>query len=492
MIKNIKRKNGITLIALVITIIVLLILAGVSISMLSGDNSILGRAVDAKEKTTKAQKEESLKLAIAALMSKYYSGNPTQEFDEYVLANVEELRKETGASADELTVDSTNKQITYKGDVFAVSEDGDVTIVASATTTPGASTTTTPNPTATATSTASPTATSTPTATPTASPTQSGHSTVAQIINQNAGTVTMLSSNSVTTLIDTFGNEIKVPKGFGIATDSGTDVTQGIVIQDADSTRATYESQFVWIPVGTVKKDAQENTVNIALGRYDWDNNVLEQAASNYTSNVEIAACKEYASSSTTKINIAKDLSGFITSATNNGGYYLARYEAGIKGMTETTNSATTGAVSKNSTSPQIIIKKSVGVWNMIGQKNAALVCRDMYNTTNDAVNSDLINSYSWDTAVKYVSTFCGVNNYLTMKGVANNYEKTTAGDTILSATSSRDEYCKICDMIGNMQEFSTEMYYESGYEAVVRGGDYTSSTPSVTARYRTLSIRFR
>ena len=46
----VKGKKGITLIALVITIIVLLILAGISIIMLSGDNSILRRAGDAREK----------------------------------------------------------------------------------------------------------------------------------------------------------------------------------------------------------------------------------------------------------------------------------------------------------------------------------------------------------------------------------------------------------------------------------------------------------
>ena len=39
-----KMSSGITLIALVVTIIVLLILAGISISMLSGDNSILTKA----------------------------------------------------------------------------------------------------------------------------------------------------------------------------------------------------------------------------------------------------------------------------------------------------------------------------------------------------------------------------------------------------------------------------------------------------------------
>ena len=53
-----KRNNGITLIALVITIIVLLILAGISIAMLTGENGILTRANDAKNKTEEAEQEE--------------------------------------------------------------------------------------------------------------------------------------------------------------------------------------------------------------------------------------------------------------------------------------------------------------------------------------------------------------------------------------------------------------------------------------------------
>ncbi len=57
-----KQNKGITLIALVITIIVLLILAGVAISTLTGDNGILTKAVTAKEKTEKAAEEEALKL----------------------------------------------------------------------------------------------------------------------------------------------------------------------------------------------------------------------------------------------------------------------------------------------------------------------------------------------------------------------------------------------------------------------------------------------
>ncbi len=53
-----KKNKGITLIALVITIIVLLILAGVSIATLGGENGIISRARTAKTKTQEAQAEE--------------------------------------------------------------------------------------------------------------------------------------------------------------------------------------------------------------------------------------------------------------------------------------------------------------------------------------------------------------------------------------------------------------------------------------------------
>ena len=57
-----KENKGITLIALVVTIIVLLILAGVSITMITGQNGILNRAKEAKENTELAQSEEDEKM----------------------------------------------------------------------------------------------------------------------------------------------------------------------------------------------------------------------------------------------------------------------------------------------------------------------------------------------------------------------------------------------------------------------------------------------
>lgn len=64
--KKIKKEDkGITLIALVLTIIVLLLLAGISISMITGQDGIVNKAVKAKESTEQASKEEKVKLLLA-------------------------------------------------------------------------------------------------------------------------------------------------------------------------------------------------------------------------------------------------------------------------------------------------------------------------------------------------------------------------------------------------------------------------------------------
>ena len=61
-----RKQKGITLVALVITIIVLLILAGVTIATFTGENGILSRATESKNKTEEAQEKEGLELAVAS------------------------------------------------------------------------------------------------------------------------------------------------------------------------------------------------------------------------------------------------------------------------------------------------------------------------------------------------------------------------------------------------------------------------------------------
>ena len=81
--ENQKQTKGITLIALVITIIVLLILAGVSIAMLTGQNGILTQAQNAKNRTEEAQAEEENRLnEYNNIINNYVNGGTTTGGDE--------------------------------------------------------------------------------------------------------------------------------------------------------------------------------------------------------------------------------------------------------------------------------------------------------------------------------------------------------------------------------------------------------------------------
>ena len=62
-----KNDKGITLIALVITIIILLILAGVAIATLTGENGLFARAKQAKQTQTESEMKEKLNLSIQEL-----------------------------------------------------------------------------------------------------------------------------------------------------------------------------------------------------------------------------------------------------------------------------------------------------------------------------------------------------------------------------------------------------------------------------------------
>ena len=66
-----KENKGITLVALVITIIVLLILAGVSISLVVGDNGVLTQSQTASKNTTKSQIKEDVETSLAGIQTTF-------------------------------------------------------------------------------------------------------------------------------------------------------------------------------------------------------------------------------------------------------------------------------------------------------------------------------------------------------------------------------------------------------------------------------------
>lgn len=68
-----KNQKGITLVALVITIVVLLILAGVTISMVMGPNGVLTNSQIAKEKSAKGTANDALSTALSSISTNYYA-----------------------------------------------------------------------------------------------------------------------------------------------------------------------------------------------------------------------------------------------------------------------------------------------------------------------------------------------------------------------------------------------------------------------------------
>ncbi len=115
-----KRNQGITLIALVVTIIILLILAGVTLSFVAGENGILKRATEAVDINEKATAEEEANLLLAELAIQYYEQKYVEhkEVEETLDAYLEkqlETGKSTGTG--EYTVKIENGQvIVSKGD----------------------------------------------------------------------------------------------------------------------------------------------------------------------------------------------------------------------------------------------------------------------------------------------------------------------------------------------------------------------------------------
>ena len=117
-----KNEKGITLIALVITIIVLLILAGIAISMLSGENGILRQAAKAKQETEEKSTDEQVKLAaLSALTAGHGKMNLGVLKDE--LSNIEGYTGDIDSFPANVKINESDYVITEKGEVMTVVTD---------------------------------------------------------------------------------------------------------------------------------------------------------------------------------------------------------------------------------------------------------------------------------------------------------------------------------------------------------------------------------
>ncbi len=399
--KRIKRNKtaGITLIALVVTIIILLILAGISIGMLSGDNSIINQAGNAKTQTDIAGEKEILEQATVVAMSKSKYGNVEKQYLD------SEINKYSAVDGTE-EVDKGIKVTFKSGREYLIDIDGIVTkleplpIILAGETAP---------------------------------------------------------SNSNATYIDTNGNTAIIPSGFTVSS-TENNITSGLVISDS------FENEFVWIPLGDIKK-SDGTITKIDLQRYKFD------TSGNPSVYIEGYEVEEDVNDTENLLNLgnmlAKNINKFITNSNNSGGYYIGRYESRTTKLRSDASEELT----------EVSINPSNYVYNYITQSQASERSRNMYSE-NQYFESDLINSYAWDTALLFLQVFDNRNISL-----YTNYTEKFSRQSKVSSTYSNvgtriDVNCNVYDMASNCSEWSTETSTSSTtYPCTRRGGNFYYNT---------------
>ena len=112
-----KGNKGVTLVALVITIIVLLILAAVSISLVVGDNGVLSNATKSVDETNRAYAETELEMAISSVQTDFfvdYLDNTSLVFTKYCTAD-----KIAAYLGSDYTLGSNSATTSYASPVYA-------------------------------------------------------------------------------------------------------------------------------------------------------------------------------------------------------------------------------------------------------------------------------------------------------------------------------------------------------------------------------------
>ncbi len=454
---NNKLQKGITLIALVITIIVLLILAGVSIAMLTGDNGIIGKAKDAKNETIVAQEKELIQIAyVTALSKKTNSNNVTAEELEEELNNLnanaitneeetqdikvtfldtnnEYIVDQEGNISDPINVEDTEGpkveievgKITGKSIEVKVKAEDASGIKGYKYYLGGEETT------------------------GIISESKNKYSGLKEIteyelkveVTDKRGNVGQASTKAKTIYTLATGktlgkvsnntkmsdeNEdiLTLPAGFQISGETADEVENGVVIEDAIN-----GNQFVWIPVTDESKYVRDRTFEHtyisdghALDDVDYLPNGLQQEGK-------------------TEGEIEKE------TVLKAGGFYISRFEAGAEGGTYTNDQWTD--------STKLVSKQGVTVWNYIKQEECKTIAKTFINNNN--VKSALISGIQWDVVMKFVDGKLDGNNRTFDVTVYDSNNKRTTGNEAKSGENIADKVCNIYDLEGNHWEYVAE-----------------------------------
>ena len=448
--EQLKINKGITLIALVITIIVLLILAGVTIATLTGDNGILTKAQSAKTQNDKATAKEKVDLAIAASLDETGKINLGQLKTN--LNNIDGINPKVGDITDsrfplEVTVDGT--KVTIKKD----SNGKYSTSVGESTGSSG------------------------------------GGQEEEQISDHSEVVVPTITATgnlaNKPNIKEVRQGNIPIPQGYNYIKG---DKIGGAVITDAASGKEKEGNEFVWVPVDTLSNmavptsgtDANRNT-NYRGVLYDWNTDATGNTA--YDWSADSTSYREPANSSSdstsknsswTSTLYQEEYNKMIKSVSQYGGFYVGRYEMSLNSETKNAESKY-GATSANA--------KDTDTNQWYGLYNKAKTYAPEKNSDNtENASQKVVSSMIWGSQYDAILKWMKGNNInvtsssptdLSIGTTSKNTTRVTGGANN-GQTVSKDKLSNIYDLLGNSLEWTQET--NNTYYRVIRGGYYNSS----------------
>ena len=476
------NKKGITLIALVVTVVVLIILAGVSINAVLGNNGIIKKANQAASVT----KEAEVKEAINRTILEFYLTNDYETLEDFLKAKAED------GSIDSVTKNADGTLTVKKGEYSVTVENktnssggsssggstggetqtpeitiGEAKVVANSDGTGSAITdvasvylgntlyitfshsiiggTTVVDKTIPYAVTKNGTYTFTVTGTVNG---KSYTKNVSVTVNQFKDVYEYMQTNTKVTYSD---GEVWVPEGFKVAGDSASTVQGGIVIEDKAG------NQFVWVPVATI--DDYKRTWYTGYGAFSGYSEALPEDEK--------------------------------TSVETYKGFYIGRYEAGDKENTEAKTLRSSNDVTKT-----VTIKANQAPYNYVTRTQAVSLAEGFATKQGYKVKTKLVSSYAWDTTIEFIQK---VNSDYGISSEEGNYYNTTFSYTDITGTNQTKEesspvlvptgqttpVCNIYDMGGNVWEWTTESFSDTGGPYARRGGSYNSLFATYPAGYR-------
>ena len=246
-------------------------------------------------------------------------------------------------------------------------------------------------------------------------------------------------------------NDPYIPVGF---THTGSeDWNHGYTITgNSDSTNP--RDQFVWIPCSTsiTPPTGVVTFAKITTGKYN-SNNLWLHPTGGINSNVD--------SEDSTVAEIR-------TSVETYGGFYIAKYEAGIEGEINN-KKLETKTLADGSIKP--LSQEGKGVWDSITRAEALIISKAMIPSTT-GTKSTLISGECWDTTLAWI-TATADSEYAENSEEKGWYRQSSASQihtTGYYGTNTNN----IFDMGGNAFEYTSENCFHGIQDAVARGGDCT------------------